>query len=100
LHILTLPSFPTRRSSDLDNRVSLRERPGRMIWLRHSYLEKFQNPNPKHQKNPNFQNMNSKNLNLIVGGSGLDSDSRFLVWRSRKDRKSTRLNSSHEWISY
>src|SRR5438093_7806641 len=55
---------PDRRKAD--SRVSLRERPGRMIWLRHSYLQKFQKPNPKHpsEKAPIFKAQTPKKSQL------------------------------------
>src|SRR5207247_5036268 len=86
-----LPSFPTRRSSDLD---LARRLPGRGVWVdatRQAVAVAVR------------KGVFARSLKRQVSVS---SDLPALVERlmTRRlvdaDRKSTRLNSSHEWISY
>src|SRR5205085_5314900 len=77
-----LPSFPTRRSSDLAH------------WTRHFSTRRDRSasttaPRPARQ---------SAARGIVTGRS--PSLKRPLIPLSRRDRKSTRLNSSHSQISY
>src|SRR5207247_7742223 len=82
------PCFPTRRSSDLRLRVvprgGRRARGGRRPVRRRGAL----GPPPRHF--PPVYGPASPVRGLLHGGADLPL----------QDRKSTRLNSSHEWISY
>src|SRR5207247_10166666 len=76
---LALPSFPTRRSSDLgDGGLRLRRNWNRWHWTGFLAL-----------------------LICAAGLAHLVVAHYSHVWSvATEDRKSTRLNSSHEWISY
>src|SRR5207247_9276194 len=70
-----LPSFPTRRSSDLRRRIR--------------------------RSAQSVQHRRAHRLGVAVGLSRTEAHLRGLfLSRGGADRKSTRLNSSHEWISY
>src|SRR5207247_11143710 len=94
VNVLDLHSFPTRRSSDLDRGeipagrslkiadlkiVSLRGRWTLCILTERSVLLR---------------------LRVVVAVPSEYQDRSGLALRTIPDRKSTRLNSSHEWISY
>src|SRR5207247_7468294 len=83
-----LPSFPTRRSSDLQGS----EPP--------SLASQDQTHRPGQVRGPDRSPFPESaavdpDTGLLEGFEGIDQ-----VRLPREDRKSTRLNSSHEWISY
>src|SRR5207247_11031357 len=97
-HLLLLPPFPTRRSSDLSTFERWLKRSGRYMTLFRECLKREGLP-------PDLVhlvfvesgfNVHAKSVSAAVGPwQFLRSTGR--LWG---DRKSTRLNSSHEWISY
>src|SRR5207247_9139212 len=96
----SLPPFPTRRSSDLAEAGAARARQGRHdALLRH--LGRLQ-PRRAAQgvSGPAEAGGDAREHGEEVGGA--ESQGQVISERSYPyaDRKSTRLNSSHEWISY
>src|SRR5207247_7111815 len=83
-------SFPTRRSSDLRVRHEGRHHPGdlRVDDVREPAAEERRRPDTARNR-----------LRAAVRDANRSGPSRRLR-RADRDRKSTRLNSSHEWISY
>src|SRR5207247_11384500 len=80
-----LLSFPTRRSSDLHSKaVGSPVASSRRSWFGRARLTHSTSPRPPGGPTTSTRRMSSTRRGLIVG----------------RDRKSTRLNSSHEWISY
>src|SRR5207247_6491256 len=93
---LNLHSFPTRRSSDLpplafsDRGCCPRPKPA---TARNWKLENPKSTNPKSQiQNPKWLQFSARPCRTTERHPQLG--------RMFLDRKSTRLNSSHEWISY
>src|SRR5207253_9238997 len=85
LHLPSLPSFPTRRSSDL----------GEPLAITTPLLPAlFRGP---HDENRLLQQFRQKAPSL---GLGVIPHRRRLLSKLLQDRKSTRLNSSHVAISY
>src|SRR5690606_41294967 len=88
-----LPAFPTRRSSDLPAQVSIEE-------------ESFEQGDALRDEIAAFLHaIRTGTEPLVTGEDGLralETAMRIteLVQRSSRDRKSTRLNSSHVKISY
>src|SRR5207247_4308919 len=86
-----LHSFPTRRSSDLQ----IRSTGGVRLWSNaidsvSGYLQRNHSERPVKVVDWGFQHSL-----FVLSNSKISSTELF--WG---DRKSTRLNSSHEWISY
>src|SRR5207247_9288263 len=81
-----LPSFPTRRSSDL---ISVRD-PACLLHRRWHFGGSPRGRRGLHSSQPGAR----------CDGSRLDADRERHSGGCHLDRKSTRLNSSHEWISY
>src|SRR5207247_3762463 len=89
--LLTLPSFPTRRSSDLENNYPIRFH---MFSCLIRLLLKTWSMNNRRLTiwcNNEFTGDQQPERDLLARGVGP---------HELLDRKSTRLNSSHEWISY
>src|SRR5207249_9496737 len=92
-----LPSFPTRRSSDLIQRL---------IDKGNAYVA----PDGVYFDTTTFPGygtrLNAELPQERVAGARVDVNANkrhptdFALWRAKKDRKSTRLNSSHVSISY
>src|SRR5207247_9725294 len=89
------PSFPTRRSSDLEIVNNDLERPR---------LEQVEANSDERQKQA--KNCLSPKRLIVPKDAPIDGHLNFrlrildFVVNYGEDRKSTRLNSSHEWISY
>src|SRR5207247_9452956 len=96
-HLSALHPFPTRRSSDLKLTPSQTRRELRSPM-----------PNPfqqlavaiKHLFLKRENHARSLKLGLRIIDGEVTRRAILLSAASRTDRKSTRLNSSHEWISY
>src|SRR5207247_11188508 len=88
-------SFPTRRSSDLVTYVA--------GTFGNPYLVLFQNPIYRQSVlvSPGRRAFaHPKHANEKPDGLNPRQDEPIISTFPRRDRKSTRLNSSHEWISY
>src|SRR5690606_41792255 len=95
-----LPSFPTRRSSDLIVRVDMRYRPpGGRIGAR---LARFAGEEPDLQVYEDLRRFKQLiETGEIASTQGQSAGRRSVIGRmSLGDRKSTRLNSSHVKSSY
>src|SRR5207247_5293958 len=93
------PSFPTRRSSDLEE----------LLEPHRSYLRDLQSLDWKAAAHVTGGGLPGNVARVLPEGLAARFD--LAAWprppifdliarRGRVDRKSTRLNSSHEWISY
>src|SRR5699024_12631585 len=84
---LALPSFPTRRSSDLDRLISADDVVGQLDDIGLGRVQAM---------------VHFQESDLVLAEEHGDAQGEFqrLAGRSLKDRKSTRLNSSHVSISY
>src|SRR5690606_41919674 len=95
-----LPSFPTRRSSDLLVHSDRFIEDGSYLRLKNIALA-YNLPIQKWFSNNWFRKMqvyvNAQNIFTITSYSGIDPEVNSL---GSGDRKSTRLNSSHVKISY
>src|SRR5207247_10518440 len=94
-----LPSFPTRRSSDLTD-LTVSE-VGFGLWtISTGWWGKFTEGEATALMHKAF------NLGITLFdaadtyGNGLSEELIAKAFPNQRDRKSTRLNSSHEWISY
>src|SRR5207247_9193202 len=93
-----LHSFPTRRSSDLILCVEVdEERIERR--LDSGYLETRAADLDSAIKLINQARSEKRPISVALRGNAAEVYPEILAWLMR-DRKSTRLNSSHEWISY
>src|SRR5207253_10006055 len=93
LRHLGLHSFPTRRSSDLPASDVLRDR--QVVSER---LAAGAGLLPRQAQAPSLTPLTSSTSTVLV--AGLTSSSASLMDLRTRDRKSTRLNSSHVAISY
>src|SRR5206468_4742586 len=93
---LILSSFPTRRSSDLDSGFACSLSHGLLDTITGSKPRACPQQYPKDPRRPRWRAWSDSADGLAVFGlaSRIQHD-----FRSR-DRKSTRLNSSHDQISY
>src|SRR5207247_10196964 len=99
LLLLVLPSFPTRRSSDLHSRLALVD-PRFVSFFR---LGAFGNRGRRHARGVHDQLLGagvSHQARTRGGPSRPPRLDRSSTGGGSEDRKSTRLNFSHEWISY
>src|SRR5207247_3184453 len=90
-HPSYLHSFPTRRSSDL-------------LHFRRQHLahvERHESDRDDRRDVPAVRGPSGANAIKPAGARmTFNNEERALFGRLAEDRKSTRLNSSHEWISY
>src|SRR5207247_6127069 len=95
----TLP-FPTRRSSDLSQRVILSipvpERIAKPRSFEFQLRQLFLLPNLQRAFHERFLRQSYGRIGPLAGC--IDQQSGTADGRRKTDRKSTRLNSSHEWI--
>src|SRR5207247_4935028 len=84
VHHRDLPSFPTRRSSDLrqQEQEAKADKPGAAECLGAAKA------------------LQAELAKILEGEPPYDIFVRWKPLKEQPDRKSTRLNSSHEWISY
>src|SRR5207249_11964826 len=92
-HLPPLHSFPTRRSSDLDDGALGVSKPHRLRELGRHRLERDADPAALHP--PAVDELRGDALDHVGGDREADA---LATWS--RDRKSTRLNSSHVSISY
>src|SRR5207247_4731121 len=93
-----LPSFPTRRSSDLELGAIKQIRAS---WLGGGLPVREGHPATEEQmRNWLFYRAKSGDIIVEQNCHNLDVVNWFMGTHPTRDRKSTRLNSSHEWISY
>src|SRR5207244_11970801 len=96
LHTPDLPSFPTRRSSDL-----LGER--RLTWVTGVVLhdrDATRRPPPERGDGEVVPAVAAEVRRFDVGDARPAIEPEAAELAARRDRKSTRLNSSHQIISY
>src|SRR5207247_7240422 len=97
---VALDSFPTRRSSDLEGRTALRGGVGRYYdqTFSNTQVQSLISSNGDTNFTVNLLNDRSPTFmsNPLLKYSPA-CDATVLHHRPARDRKSTRLNSSHEW---
>src|SRR5207247_8509970 len=100
LALLDLHSFPTRRSSDLDvlTRIRYQVLVGRLVH--YLTLMGYGHSDKVRRKLKGVLRTRPYALSVSIGISDVQGVLSAAAAVCAEDRKSTRLNSSHEWISY
>src|SRR5207247_10487264 len=94
------PSFPTRRSSDLAHGPNKASQFPRASDHRHLRRFPFLDQTPEFPMQPILRPMGDKENLWGTPSAPIPQFQAQGMRPTRIDRKSTRLNSSHEWISY
>src|SRR5207247_8872795 len=97
---LYLPSFPTRRSSDLARRLEAYFLVGYVDAVGEVPSNSAGLLDPKGDQVSRYDKMHLVPFGEYVPFKRLLFFAESLTRQVGEDRKSTRLNSSHEWISY
>src|SRR5207247_9216442 len=94
------PHFPTRRSSDLLNRVT--QSNGLVSGTRSYTYDRDSNRRTKTEGGATYTDTLDRTDELVsvLKSGGTTQSFAYDRYGNLTDRKSTRLNSSHEWISY
>src|SRR5699024_11738357 len=95
--LTVLPPFPTRRSSDLPATVPVGFAPPGFLETEADYQNAPEGTIVACEDSPPWHKFDSAWLSTITYGRSNDKSMTGVI---RRDRKSTRLNSSHVSISY